>query len=443
MGLNEIIMMAIYIAVFAGLGVKGYQLFYVQKKTVEDLLTTHSDTTFATLATLSTLLEVLSLTDMAVSNGRLTVGSALSRYMLVGVIEIVSSFFFFYTIKLGVRHALKPDKAGIINITARETIVIYIKATPLFIFGLLVTTTIFAMYLDTINVIEIQQQGLLPYFNSVIVTNFDEFSEAAQALPQGKVDSGSIIVIYTTPLINLVLGYKTIEYAKREGVLKLATPAAPPTTPAATPAATPSTTPAGKPAAPATPAPSAPSTPTAAAIDVKDGFNKFFGISGADLDKAIGEFCGVNLATNAANITPKAHVDLQAGTMTSMDVFKLVETKLLKPMKEVVTTVDVAEKASKEVQVAINEVKSMANNVTSGISVASSKNSGKAALGKANTAYSKIRPADSKCNALLSGIESELLFVGLSGKLNKPDLLSQIKSEFATANLSQYNTVFN
>lgn len=420
------------------IGTLGYSIYIIRTKklTMENLLVDYGDETIKTVAAVSTLVEIMSLTNMAVMQGRLDYGSALMRYGTIGTVEIILTFYFFYNLKRALQDAMKPGSAGGSTITKKEAAFIYIKSIPLYLIALMSTCIVAMLYIDSINVIELQMNGLLPT-DWKIETDQKRYSLAAKAIPVGKVDLGALILIFMTPFFNLVLALKMIEYAKRDGkVAGVGAASAKPATPPATPPRTPSS-------------PPAPSTPSLDPSNtVWQDFEDLIGLGKSSAMSKLTEYVGIDFTMSppVSKTGPITHPDVKSGAKTPQEVLDFVIKEWIgdnnKGIKSIKYLSYKIKNHSDDLAKAIADAKSQVNNLSAGS--VNAKANGRNAIAKAKSLMTTINDTENKRLNAYKSLEKELLRLGITSLTDKSKSIAiQALTNAKNENLSDIAAKFD
>lgn len=183
-----------------------YRYMQTSKQTLEDLLINKSTVVFKLIQTASTGIEVVGLSLMAMNRG-ITPFNAFSRYLLIGFAEALLTVLFLIVLEQSLRKAVKD---GII--TLGEIITTVIKSSIFFLLAFFMTGQIYMMYLESINQVEFQQPtfltALIPILGSYVETDINLFTDAmvnAEGfIIQERIEYGAIVMIFVTPLFNLI-----------------------------------------------------------------------------------------------------------------------------------------------------------------------------------------------------------------------------------------------
>lgn len=428
---------------FVILGVLGRVIWIIRDKglTMENLLVDYGDETIKTVAAVSTLVEIMSLTNMAVMQGRLDYGSALMRYGTIGTVEIILTFYFFYNLKRALQDAIKPGSAGGETITPTEAAFIYFKSVPLYLIAVMSTCVVAMLYIDSINVIELQMNGLLPT-DWKIETDQKRYSLAAKSIPVGKVDLGALILIFMTPFFNLVLALKMIEYAKRDGKVAGVKPSQPSTP----------TLPSSRPPPAPTPTPSTLFTPSTPNLDpsntVWQDFEDLIGLSRSSAMSKLTEYVGIDFTKSppVSKTGAITHPDVKSGAKTPQEILDFVIKEWIgdnnKGIKSIKYLSYKIKNHSDDLAKAIADAKSQVNNLSAGD--VNAKTNGKNAISKAKSLMITINDTENKRLNAYKSLERELLRLGITSLTDKSKSIAiQALTNANNENLSDIAAKFN
>lgn len=378
-----------------------------------ELLTKYPQETFKTLAAGSTLMEVINLSIIAMDQGRMGLFSALSRYSLIGGLEVFTTFLFITRFTTMLEEAAKDGK-----ITPTEKFKILVFTTPFFIAGFMITNMIAFFYLESINVFELQQRGTLPLFSSYIEFNIDNFTDAALGIERGRMETTAMFMIYITPLLNIILVMIQWSNVKKKMV-------------------------AGKGNPSPTPNPNPAPNPSKVDTKVVQAFVKYFGIGEAAFIKTIGTYCGVNLNDGTSDIQKgKTNPEVESGSITPMDCFKKVEDEFFSKMKAALGKVKGFDKACESVLSIEKKLKALdaKANLDS-----NDKITGRGLVSDITKDFTTAKNLLRDIETDLKRVDAELSFYNLTGAIDMSSLktdFNKSKDVYGSLSLTDYSNKF-
>lgn len=180
--------------------------FYKKGTSISQVLNNNVDELLETLASLSTLVEVLSLSFTAIERG-VNVISAFSRYMFFGFFELIFTFIFLSFSNSIFEEAMRRIAAdGKLDLKdLRWAFSALIKTIILFLVCSIPTYVIAQLYFQSI--------GALQFVHAPSWVPYNQFLYYPQ--PTGEVifiDLSAIVMIYMTPVMNVLnLGYMILK----------------------------------------------------------------------------------------------------------------------------------------------------------------------------------------------------------------------------------------
>ncbi len=188
---------------------------FVKKISLEEMMVKESTKVFSFAASISTFLEVISLSQIAISRG-IDPFAAYSRNILTGAFEALISVLF---ISLYVILTDRFRSNGRLNVFF--IIPILLITAPLFFMSYVITTQIYMLYLESINRFEVIQGDTSPIwaiFNIKFENNPENYIYIDSG-DVGKIEYGAIILIYSTTLINILLIFLMIVNDLKNGTI--------------------------------------------------------------------------------------------------------------------------------------------------------------------------------------------------------------------------------
>lgn len=188
------------------LGYAGY-LSYTGKLSIEDTIEHKPEMMFKTFSSVSTITEAITLSLISINNGA-TVFESFSRYTLLGLVEVLTSFWFMSSISVGLKELSANN-----NYNLKTFIFQILKSVIPFIFSFMVTSLIGVLYLESINRVEIQLAENATILEMMFGLAFNvelnsEYFQYADSNSAKQVRFGAILMIYITTIINLMLAYQ-------------------------------------------------------------------------------------------------------------------------------------------------------------------------------------------------------------------------------------------
>lgn len=206
--------------IFAGIliisliGFLGKMYFY-DKTSIEKKLDDNPDSIFKFISSAGTLCEAITLSLISIQNGN-TVFESFTRYSLMGMFEVVTSFWFMSVITNGIIKLSNDD-----NYNPITFILLIIKSLPFFIFSFAITALIHFLYLESINIVEAQQL-YVGFFTSIFGLRFEsdpQYFSTVNIEDVKRISIGAIIMIYSTTLVNIMLAVQ--QFKKYSNKFKL------------------------------------------------------------------------------------------------------------------------------------------------------------------------------------------------------------------------------
>lgn len=160
---------------------------------------------FKSLSAVGTFIEVMNLSLVAMDSMGMDLFQAFSRYALIGVIEILTSFIFISVISNSMRRAAEINKLNIL-----ELFKILIKSIPIFFVGFVVTGIIYLLYLESIFHLEAQQHNIQLWWLPILGFTLEFDTSKFQLIdPQWRqpISFASVFLIYTTTIFDSMLIY--------------------------------------------------------------------------------------------------------------------------------------------------------------------------------------------------------------------------------------------
>jgi hypothetical protein len=242
-----------------------FDLIIIQKKTFEDLLQDNAVGTIRMISAASTVGETVGLIIIAVEVREISFTSAIIRFGLIGVLEMLLTFLFIIvfheTLYDSIGKALWGDK----EVSGLEKLWIIIKTTafslPFFFVALGVTNFIWILYLESIFQVELVIGGVKFWQFSIEPIYVEGFTRVPELT--------AWFMVFATPILNIILVIFEVKslsqkidedkikpvkphhviVAERKAAKKATTPPAPaPGTPPPAPGTPPSTPPPAPPA---------------------------------------------------------------------------------------------------------------------------------------------------------------------------------------------------
>lgn len=203
-----------------------YSVYYVKKTTMENMLDHNPDGVFKFISSAGTVCEAVTLSLISIQNGN-TVFESFSRYTILGLFEVLTSFWFMSVISNGIKESVSDN-----NYNPVTFVILVLKSIPYFIFSFGVTALINFLYLESINVVEAQQL-YVGFFNSLFGLRFESDPQYFATLSiedVKRISIGAIIMIYSTTLVNVMLAvqqfkenskhFKWILFKKKDDKIK-------------------------------------------------------------------------------------------------------------------------------------------------------------------------------------------------------------------------------
>jgi len=192
-----------------------------KKVTFDSLLEANLIVFFKLMQSLSTLGEIIVLSSIATTGGRMTLSDAIFRFGVLGILEIICTFAFITSYNSELNEAAKD---GHINIL--ETIRIIVVCVPIFFIGLVFTSFIHIAYLESCNYIEMQNflyndwRAFFPGLGLHFESNPEYFTDAmfdenGNLLPVKRLEWTANVSIYMTPMLNLFLVFLVYRNVKK------------------------------------------------------------------------------------------------------------------------------------------------------------------------------------------------------------------------------------
>jgi hypothetical protein len=160
---------------------------------------------FKSLSAVGTFIEVMNLSLVAMDSMGMDLFQAFSRYALIGVIEVLTSFIFISVISNSMRRAAENNKLNFL-----ELIKILFKSIPIFFVGFVITGIIYLLYLESIFHLEAQQQNIQLWWLPILGFNLEFNSENFKLINsewQSPISFASVFLIYTTTIFDVMLIY--------------------------------------------------------------------------------------------------------------------------------------------------------------------------------------------------------------------------------------------
>jgi len=195
------------LATILGLAIAGWLFYkmYIKKVSFDELVISNAGTTFKVVQLLSTVLETVGLSIIAMERGTPTF-TALSRYILIGGGEILLTVYFIMKYEQQLRKACSDG-----FLTVWELIKIVLFTFPAFFAAFYLTNQIHLLYLESINIIELTQDvnAWMPFFGSSFESDPTFFTSAMRdtkgaLIPPGRFEYGAWVMIYATPIFNVI-----------------------------------------------------------------------------------------------------------------------------------------------------------------------------------------------------------------------------------------------
>lgn len=194
--------------------VGGLAWWMIKKKiTFDSLLEANLITFFKLVQALSTLGEVVVLSSIATSAGRMTLSDAIFRFGTLGMLEVISTYAFITAFNSQLKKAAED---GHINIF--EGIRLILVSGPIFFVGFVFTNFIALAYLESCNYLEMQNflyndwRVYFPILGLHFETDPNLFTDAmvgadGYLLPAKRLEWTAYVSIYMTPMLNIALVY--------------------------------------------------------------------------------------------------------------------------------------------------------------------------------------------------------------------------------------------
>lgn len=185
------------------------------KLSIEDTIEHKPEMMFKTFSSLSTITEAITLSLISINNGN-TVFESFSRYTLLGLVEVLTSFWFMSSISVGLKELSANDNYNLKTLSLQ-----IVKSIIPFLFSFMVTSLIGVLYLESINRVEIQlveNASILEMMFGLAFTielNSEYFQYVDGSLAK-RVGLGAILMVYLTTIINLMLGYQQFKEHGRD-----------------------------------------------------------------------------------------------------------------------------------------------------------------------------------------------------------------------------------
>ena len=203
------------------------------KITFDSLLEANLISFFKIVQAFSTLGEVVVLSSIATTAGRMTLSDAIFRFGILGLLEVISTYAFITAFNAELKKAADD---GHINIF--EMLRIIIVAVPIFFVGFVFTNFVALAYLESCNYLEMQNilyndwRVYFPILGLYFETDPNNFSDAmfnpatGELLPVKRLEWTAYVSIYMTPLLNIALVYFVYikvkkDYLKARGKVSL------------------------------------------------------------------------------------------------------------------------------------------------------------------------------------------------------------------------------
>lgn len=160
---------------------------------------------FKSLSAVGTFIEVMNLSLVAMDSMGMDLFQAFSRYALIGVIEILTSFIFISVISNSMRKAAEKNKLNFL-----ELLKVLFKSIPVFFVGFVITGIIYLLYLESIFHLEAQQNNTQLWWLPILGFTL-EFNPSNYKLinPDWRqpISFASVFLIYTTTIFDVMLIY--------------------------------------------------------------------------------------------------------------------------------------------------------------------------------------------------------------------------------------------
>jgi hypothetical protein len=160
---------------------------------------------FKSLSAVGTFIEVMNLSLVAMDSMGMDLFQAFSRYALIGVIEILTSFIFISVVSNSMRRAAEKNKLNFL-----ELLKVLLKSIPVFFVGFVITGIIYLLYLESIFHLEAQQNNTqlwwLPILGFTLEFNPNNYKLIDPDWRQ-PISFASVFLIYTTTIFDIMLIY--------------------------------------------------------------------------------------------------------------------------------------------------------------------------------------------------------------------------------------------
>jgi hypothetical protein len=160
---------------------------------------------FKSLSAIGTFIEVMNLSLVAMNSMGMDFFQAMSRYVLIGVIEVLTSFLFISVVSNSLRNAMEAGK-----LSTLELFYTILKSLPVFLIGFVVTGIIYLLYLESIFHLEAQQHNirlwLLPILGFTLEFDPSKFRLIDPEWQQ-PISFASVFLVYTTTIFDIMLVY--------------------------------------------------------------------------------------------------------------------------------------------------------------------------------------------------------------------------------------------
>jgi len=285
----------------------------------DDILINNTISVFKWLQAASTAIEVGTLSFLAVNAGRMGLFEALGRFGLMGLLEVLTTLLFITVFQKAVKIA-SEDRV----VTMLEGVVIFLKSFPLWFLAFGFTNQIHNAYFESINLLELQSLNTpgmfytwFPFFDIHLEKDVTMFSQAmidpmtGDFYPQGRKEFSALVVIYATPILNILMvvfeimrlsglldkkGEKKSVWGKFKGLFKK--------------------DPIDK-------------SKTSSFKKLSADIDSWFGLKGGEFDSWISDYIGLDMKTGKKKIVTNTHPDVKNKKMKPLDVMKEVTEKLL------------------------------------------------------------------------------------------------------------------
>ena len=177
------------------------KIYYYDKTSIDEKLEENPESIFKFISSAGTLCEAITLSLISIENGN-TIFESFTRYSLMGLFEIVTSFWFMSMITNGITKLVKDN-----NYNITTFLLLIIKSIPFFLFSFMITALIHFLYLESINIVEAQQLyvGFFTSLFGLIFESNPEYFSTVDATNIKRISIGAIIMIYSTTLVNIML----------------------------------------------------------------------------------------------------------------------------------------------------------------------------------------------------------------------------------------------